>query len=179
MNYSAPHQELTTPLIGTLPSEVDVENQSTVEEDAPTTEHEDISDDATCECLLSVSVPLVLLAQFGIAFLCLCVAGTFQLEWKEVLGSVVIFALTSALYRRTLRDEDISLAIFHMVPEITTLVVCCLVYFQFVDVGFVCMVVAMMMMSLFNVVASIHLIWIAHRDTKVKQEEQESSILVV
>jgi len=166
------HQELSNPLIGTLPQETDDECQSI----ASPVETEDIRGEKTsCDRLLTYLLPLLLLVQFGSAF-GFHQDNTLGLEWKEVFCSIMIFGITSIFYLRTLREEKFNCIFLNLLPEIATVLVCGLVYFQMISAAFVALVVSMMTMALFIIISSVHLLCTESDETN---EEKEYIILDV
>lgn len=175
MNSSSTHQELTTPLIGTLPHEADIESQQ-----APAdTRNERISvEETACDRFLTLLLPVLLLIQFGSDFIVSDV-NNLGLEWKEVFCSIMIFAITTIIYQSTLRQEMISNEFFNVVPEITTSVVCGLIYFHMMSEGFLALVLATMLMALFIIISSIQMLLRTKDDAEEANEEQAISVFVI
>jgi len=165
------NQELSTPLIGTLPQEADVECQSI----ASPVEAEDIrAEESSCDRFLTYLLPLLLLAQFGSAYR-FHEGNALGLEWKEVFCSIMIFGITSIFYLRTLREEKLNCIFLNIFPDITTVLVCGLVYFQMISAAFVALVVSMMAMALFIIISSVHLLCTESDETN---EEEEYNIIL-
>ena len=170
-------KDLTTPLLGTLPSEADIECQD-IDDECRTEQDDDIVEETAFERFLAYLLPFLLLAQFGSAF-GFSDVNEHALVWKEVFCSIMIFAISTVLFRRTLRDENIRCALPYLVPEMVTLVVCGLVYFHLMSLAFIVMVGAMMMMALFVIFSSIHLLWLAYLETEDGTNGEESTSIRV
>jgi len=172
---SSTHQALSTPLIGTLPREADIESQAPTE-----TRNEQISmEETACDRFLTFLLPVLLIAQFGSAF-SVGDANSLGLQWKEVFCSSMIFAITSILYQRALRDEKITNALLNVLPEIVTVVVCGMVYFKMMSEGYVALVVSTILMALVITISSINLLLTTtDDDAKEANDEQETSVFVV
>jgi len=174
-------QSLTTPLIGTLPEEADLESRQAPAQSSQNDEADITEEETACDRFLTILLPILLLTQFASAYWLDEDLAPVGLEWREICCSTLLFGWTGFLFRRTLIDAKIDWLSLHLLPEIVTVAVCALIYVHFLSLGFLALVVSMLVMALFVILVSIHLL-IAGVDGEDEVEEtgeDDTEILVV
>ena len=161
---------MSVPLIGTPPCET-----SSDVECRPSSFQE-----TTCDLVLTLLLPLMLLAQFASAF----ASGemnTLQLDWMEVFCSIAIFAVTSICYQIAFRTErEIYCAALILLPELSTVMVCGLVLFHTMSGAYIALVTSTMLMALCMIVASIRVVLKEYNTTReFDEDEQEQKVSFV
>jgi len=179
---SSTHQSLSVPLIGTLSHEADVECQQQQEATPCCCSNEE---DTSLDRFLTFLQPVLLIAQFGsaLAFGRAENNNTVGLDFKQVFGSILVFALNCLIFQRTVRIEKIRCLLVVLIPELSTLFVCALVYYHRMYEAFVTLVASTMLMALFIIVASVHLLVTdkdeEEDDNENMRSEQATAILVL
>ena len=128
----------------------------------------------------SLAPPLLMFLQFGIAF-------RIQDNSSEDLGqqmvnfSIAMFAATSLMYQKFLREAQINSIAAHLLPEVTVTGVVALVFYHHLTVGFLVMISGMLLMALSVVVGSVyHLVSTSENDkAEVSLPSPVVDILVV
>ena len=110
-----------------------------------------------CDVVMSAMLPLLLAFQFGTCFYFESDAVS-GLQWNVCNVAIVLFWVSSCLYRRTLEDLNISTSIVMLAPEIVTNISLGLVCFSAATTAFLTLVVGMLLMSLAVVVGTLHLL---------------------
>ena len=174
MNSTTEASSLTTPLIG---DEVDLESAPIA---SPERSQKEDADDATdmeetvCDRLLTVLFTVLLLTQFWGSVFLFDGLTSARLEWSEVCTSTIFFGFTSYLFQRTLRDEKINSIGLHMLPDFVTAAACAMICFQNVALAFLTMVVTMLVMAVFIILASIHLLVTGASGDDEEEKETEN-----
>ena len=163
---------LQTPLVGTeLTSEED-EESTTVgcaigtsygKEQDDEGEEDDISFTCCDNIIVCIVLPTLLFVQFAMAFKTGGEALRKVLDWSVVNYSIVLFVITSWLYRSACRDCKIRNSILLLLPEIIVDVILGLVLFDKTAVGFMVMLCSMLALALFVMLTSIHILCFADK----------------
>ena len=180
MDYSSA-KSLTTPLIGTLPEEADLESRQAPDAQSQNDDDMCTEEETACDRFLTILLPILLLTQFASAYWLDEDLAPVGLEWSDICCSTLLFGWTGFLFRRTLIDAKINWISLHLLPEIVTVAVCALIYLHFLSLGFLALVVSLLLMALFVVLVSVHLL-IAGVDGEDEVEEtgeDDTVILVV
>lgn len=144
---SLKHEELLLPLI----------------ESSSDPQHPHISLDANCEVkqeffcenILALMLHALLLVDFGIFFYRED-PSVENLEWKLVSFSIVLYMITTHLYRACLSDFGVSNDFALLLPEITIVASMCVALFQHVIAAFLLLVLAKFIMALCVIFISTH-----------------------
>jgi hypothetical protein len=171
-------KELSLPLIGTLPQEVEREARTK----AAVRTHRTIDEVARCGIssvcghIITLLLPALLLLQFGTAFAVHdeSIAG---LQWHVVSFSIGLFTITSFLYHKTLADERITSIAVNLIPEMVTILVIVLIFIRMLQEAFLAMVCGVLFMALIVVASSIHLL--IHQPNKVDKVSAEKPVEIL
>ena len=162
---------LTVPLIGTEEN-VDFGYEECIQKRTPVKKGEETDEETNCDRFLTLLLPFLLLAQFGSAYWIEDLSAA-KMDWHEVVSSILIFGFTSFLYRRSLLDEKIGAIALHLVPEIVTVAVCGMIYRHWVAQAFITLVVSMLVMALFIIATSVHMLLVGSGDNDDDEDDEE------
>lgn len=172
MDSSSRTAELQTPLL-------DIEERFEENETSSTSVEIDNDDEKTCfnELVMMVILPMLLLSQFGMVFL-MHSEQTAYLSWRIVNCSILLFALTAALYRNTCKDAKVQTLVLLLLPEIIMDIVLGLIFFDRIGVSYAVLLFGILFLSMFVVVTTISLMCKRRGTQEVDDEESESNDLV-
>jgi len=160
---------LHTPLVGTeLTTTSEEEEENTMVGCAigisygKEQDDEDEDDDSSFTCcdniIVWIVLPVLLFVQFAMAFKTGGEALRQVLSWSVVNYSIVLFVITSWLYRSACRDCKLRNSILLLLPEIVVDVILGLVLFDKTVLGFMVMLSSMLGLALFVMLTSIHIL---------------------
>lgn len=119
--------------------------------------------------ILWVGLPTLLFSQFGMAFM-MHDESTATLSWTIVNLSIILWVVTTWLFRHACNDSKIKTIFILLMPEILMDVVLGLVLFNRVALGFMVLLVSMLCLSSFVVVSTAAFLYFGKRD---EQEEEK------
>jgi len=167
-------QELSLPLIRTLPHEIEREVNESVTGERIEEPKQQVS---RCGEIVSLLLSALLFLQFNLAI----VQNETDLGFTMVNCSIALFTVTYFLFQKTLDDAKIRSTIaLLLVPEIVALGASAFVYFQYPTLGFLFLILGMLLMSLIVVWACLCLLRATGRpSTTPSKPTTEVDILVV
>lgn len=118
--------------------------------------------------MLSLAPSLLMFLQFGIAFHILPDKSSEGLGHQMVNFSIALFAVTSLMYQKFLREAQINSIPAHLLPEVIVTGVVALIFFHHLTVGFLVMITGMLLMALSVVVGSVYQLISTSENDKVK-----------
>lgn len=125
-------------------------------------EEEEDEDEATVTCrdttILLLLFPLLLMAQFGLIFSNPMLDSSLGVSWSTVNYVIVLFAITSWLYRHTLADLKVSNLLLLVMPEIFLNVVLGLVLWGNAAMGFTGLLSCLFVFGLFVTLSSLRIL---------------------
>lgn len=134
--------------------------------------------------VLSLAPHLLMFLQFGIAFQ--IEKSAENLEQNMVNFSIALFAATSLMYQKYLRDAQIISIAAHLLPEVIIAGVIALLFYHQLTFGFLVMVSGMFLMALSVVMGTVYQLLLTSDNDTAKippscptPEPSEVEILVV
>lgn len=130
-----------------------------------------------CEHILAVMLHILLLVDFGIFFYRED-PSVEDLDWKIVSFSIVLYLITTLLYRACLSDSNVSNDIALLLPEMAIVASMCIAFFQHVIAAFLLLVVVKFVMALCVIVISAQRLWKIGSSTceVIGQDEKEQMV---
>ena len=134
-------------------------------------------DETTVTCrdttILLLLFPLLLMAQFGMVFANPVADASLTVAWSTVNYVIVMFAVTSWLYRHTLADLQVSNIFLLVVPEVLLNVILGLVLWDNAAVGFLGLLVSLFALGLFVAISSLRILISSGCEEETKADEEE------
>jgi hypothetical protein len=154
MNFSSNNAELSIPLVGTLPQEVD------------------------CETVITITLYILLYVQFGLFFY-LGDDAVNGLTWTVVNSSICLSMVATHLYRTALTEIHVSSDIAMLIPEILTVTCMGLIYFRQLIPAFLLLVAGNLITATTSVVVDAYRLWYCEGKTEPSSEAlcDEASIV--
>lgn len=140
-------------------------------------EEEESSSTWTEEFIMWVVLPTLLFSQFGMAFL-MKDERTANMSCTVVNLSIVLFVITSWLYRHACHDAKVKNILVLLMPEILMDVVLGLVLFNKVALGFMVLLVSMLFLSTFVVVTTATFLYFERKQQHKPKSLREVKELV-
>lgn len=151
MNYSN-NSELFTPLVGTLPQEEQVHDETQEQSLDDVSSSEEAQDEQSCcDLLMNFMLFALLFLQFGIFFY-VHDPAVETLEFSVVAVSIVLFMVAAQLFRTVLIEVGVSMDLALLLPEILVVFTMALAFFQQVVAAFLFLETGKLLMALTVVV---------------------------
>jgi hypothetical protein len=176
-DYTAQKKVLSTPLLGVLPdmdeTECDYDDETFEGDEISCSisivykedEQDTVNSEAFANCVIWIVLPALLYLQFGMAFCLSPVEATTGLSWSVVNYSIVLFVVTTFLFRQSARDCDLTGTAVLLLPEILMDIILGLVLFDKVVAAFLFMLVSMLVLAVFVVLSSVHVLIVTSSPT--------------
>jgi hypothetical protein len=163
--------DLSTPLLSNLPHdhERDTEGCMPCSHKLAAADDEESNDDSSQHAgwFDNCGLPAILFLQFGMAFSMCQVGADKCLCWSLVHYSIVMFVMAAALYRRSVKDCNLTCSVAFLLPEILVAIVMGLVLFGKVVPASLVLMCGMLCLAFFVVASYIQVLFV----TKASPEE--------
>lgn len=155
-------QDLHEPLLGTEPSEVEYEEEGDSEEE---------SSFSWCDIIMAwIILPTLLFIQFYLAFRADSY-DTQSLSQPSVYSSILLFVITSCLFRHTCADQKIKSTVILVLPEIVMDVVLLLILVSKTEEAYLTLLLSMFLLSLYVCISCVKALCYNNR----KEDELDQS----
>ena len=128
-----------------------------------------------------IVIPALLFHQFGMAFCLSPVEATTGLSWSVVNCSILLFFVSAHFFQQSARDCDLTSSAVLLLPEIIMDIILGLVIFNKVVAAFLFMPVSKLVLAVFVVLSSVHVLIVTSSPTcaltySMEQGEDEDEV---